>query len=485
MTAGATPPAGKPQGADAAAAGQPGETQAIPTTQSPQYATSGYSETPATQAIPTPHQASAVPLPDAPDAQPHTAAHPTYTAGPGTHQYTTAPLQSAHQPAALAPQQPQQTPPKRGSGFGRGFGLGTGFVLGGGLALTLLHIPLLIGILIIGLLAGSPGADTATGRYPTTLYGEDSAKKTVVALNVSGMILASDDGADIFSTGTYGYQLADHIGELDATNSDGLLLIMETPGGTINGSKAISDAVSDYRERTGNKVYAYVQSLSASGGMMAMAGADEIIVDHGSFVGSIGVIMGPYAQYTDVTGIDGGLLGGGVDAGSITQRNITAGKGKDFGDPFRPNTPEDYEHYQRQITTEYDHFVNHVATHRDLKPAYIRDTLGAYLYTTDEAIRVGLADSKMSRPEAFQYITQAVGGDGPPARIASGTERGLWAEMLSASTFPWTPKANSPWTDGVEPTTANPLSRAEICTNPTLPLAVHGSLAGACGTAGS
>lgn len=335
----------------------------------------------------------------------------------------------------------------------------------------------------MGLLSGTSGSSMAT--YPNTLYGESSAQKTVVALDVSGMILAHDDGADIFSTGTYGYRLADQISELDENNSAGLLLVMNTPGGTINGSKAISDAVSDYRERTGNAVFAYVEGLSASGGMMAMASADEIIVDHGSFVGSIGVIMGPFAQYTDVTGTDGGLLGGGVDAGSVTQRNIVAGKGKDFGDPYRPNNPEDYAHYQRQIDIEYGHFVDHVATHRDLEPSYIRDTLGAYVYTTDEAIRVGLADTKMSRPEAFAHIAKTVGGDGEPARIASGTEPDFWAQLLSATALPLTAQTPSAWTTGTEPTAANPVSRADMCTNPTLPLAVHGDLTRACGTGGS
>ena len=65
-------------------------------------------------------------------------------------------------------------------------------------------------------------------------------------------------------------------------------------------------------DATGKPVVAYVSGISASGGMYAMAGADEIYADHGTLIGSIGVIFGPFVTYNDVRAIDGGILGGGV-----------------------------------------------------------------------------------------------------------------------------------------------------------------------------
>ena len=76
-----------------------------------------------------------------------------------------------------------------------------------------------------------------------------------------------------------------------------------------------------------------------------MAGADQIVADHGSLVGSIGVVMGPFQRFRDVTGIPGSLLEPGVTTeGGVTEEYLTRGRGKDFGNPFREMTDEEWMH---------------------------------------------------------------------------------------------------------------------------------------------
>ena len=50
----------------------------------------------------------------------------------------------------------------------------------------------------------------------------------------------------------------------------------------------------------------HVQGMSASGGVYSTAPADVIYADHGSIIGSIGVIYGPFEHYDGVVATSGG-----------------------------------------------------------------------------------------------------------------------------------------------------------------------------------
>ena len=156
------------------------------------------------------------------------------------------------------------------------------------------------------------------------------------------MILADSGDGSTLTGGTYGYEIASQLDALKSEDAAGLLLLVNTPGGSINGSKAMADAIERYQQRTGKKVVVHVQGMSASGGMYAMAGADEIIADYGSLIGSIGVIFGPFEQYKDVKATTGTLFTEGyVTTGGIEYGYLTEGKDKDFGNPFREMRAEE------------------------------------------------------------------------------------------------------------------------------------------------
>ena len=232
-------------------------------------------------------------------------------------------------PRAAAPEKP----------FARGFGIGIGAAFGVGVVTMAL---LLVSLLGMGLVAraASSGRPDFSSAYQH-IWGPTNASNTMLALNISGAIDGAGNGS-MFTTGTYGYEIAEQLDALEADDYSGVLLLMDTPGGSIYGARAIADAVIRYQERTGRKVVAYVQSMAASGGMYAMAPADLIISDYGTLVGSIGVIFGPFDRYREVTGLTGNILTSGVETqGGITREYLTRGTGKDFGNPFRDMTDEE------------------------------------------------------------------------------------------------------------------------------------------------
>lgn len=288
-------------------------------------------------------------------------------------------------------------------------------------AITLLIILgigfVLIPILLIGALFAAGGGEV-DGPGRGLVVGEPGADISLVAVPVRGVILGEDTsgGGSLFSPVdvTYGYTVAEELAELAEDDSvDGVILEVDSPGGTIFGSRAIADAVTAYQEATDNPVIAYVSGISASGGVYSMAGADAIYADHGTLIGSIGVIFGPFTTYDDVRAIDGGLLGGGVTTeGGIDVEFLTAGRSKDFGNPYRPMTDEERAVLQEGLDDAYADFVNHVSEGRDIPAADIEKELGALIFGEQQAVANGLIDGIANRDATYALAAEAAGLSG-------------------------------------------------------------------------
>ncbi|MFK7918789.1 MAG: S49 family peptidase [Ilumatobacter sp.] len=265
--------------------------------------------------------------------------------------------------------------------------------------------------------SGASGSATDDGPISSTEHidGVEGADNVILVVDVEGVILADAGGA-----GPFGGLLAggDDIKEqleaaADDSDVDAVILRLNTPGGSVVGSELISDGVAAV-QAAGKPVVAHVTEISASGGMWAMAPADRIVASNGSLIGSIGVILGPLSRYTDVVAVDGGLLGSGVETtGGIDQFFITAGTGKDAGNPFRDLTTSEQEMFQALVDGSYDDFVDHVATNRSLDPSTITDELGAGVFTASDAVENGLVDEtgNFDRAQAVAAELAGIVGD--------------------------------------------------------------------------
>ncbi|MEM7272905.1 MAG: S49 family peptidase [Actinomycetota bacterium] len=351
------------------------------------------------------------------------------------------------------------------------------------LGFGLLVIPFLfIGLIgALGAAAGGGVEDPNAGR--TLIAGDDGADVTLVAIPIRGLILGEDQGGGggLFAATdvTYGYTVQEELEELaDDDSVDGIILELDTPGGTIFGSRAIADGVAAYREATGKPVIAYVSGISASGGVYAMAGADAIYADYGTLIGSIGVIFGPFTTYDDVRAIDGGILGGGVTTeGGITQEFLTAGRSKDFGNPYRPITDEERAVLQEGLDDAYADFVAHVAAGRpDLTEAEIEKDLGALIFGEQQAVSNGLIDGVANRSNGFELAAEAAGlQDGQTwavERLDSGTPGFL--DLLAARA------AGTAGTDEADAPAITPLRIEPLCLGTGTILAYHGDPAVLC-----
>jgi len=242
--------------------------------------------------------------------------------------------------------------------------------------------------------------------------GDEDSENKLLTVPVSGIILGSapeeDFGFGLSDFLTYGYDIVDTLEDAAKDESiKGIFMPFRTPGGTIFGSQAISRAIKKYREDTGNPVVVYIEGMSASGGVMAMVAANSIYADYGSLIGSIGVLGPSLTYFNKPIATDGGLFGGGiVTKGGIERTAITAGRGKDLGNPFRKPSEEEVANLKAGVNNEYENFVNHVATNRNMEPELIRNEMGAQIFDNRTAQAYGLIDGTQYRSEAISSLVK-------------------------------------------------------------------------------
>lgn len=242
--------------------------------------------------------------------------------------------------------------------------------------------------------------------------GDRKSENLLLVLDIEGPIMGStfqEIGSPMDWMGvTYGYDIQEILKNAEEDKAvKGVFLHMRTPGGTIYGSMAIYDGIKAYQKASGNPALVYIEGLSASGGVMAMVGADAVYADRGSMVGSIGVVGGTLIYFDRPTATDGGLFGGGiVTEGGIEHTTISAGKGKDLGNPFRRPTPEEIESLQTMVENEYDAFVRHVAMNRDIEESVIREKMGAHVFDNKTAEEFGLIDGTLNKNESTAKLAE-------------------------------------------------------------------------------
>ncbi|MCC7303815.1 signal peptide peptidase SppA [bacterium] len=301
-------------------------------------------------------------------------------------------------------------------------------------------------LLLIDSSEASKNANSDELTY-TFVGGKKSSDNKLLAIYIDQPILtASQDYSDnLFSTlfsdqYIYGYHIKDEL--MKATEDEkikGVLLIINSPGGTVVGARAISDGVDYFSKQTGKPVYAYVQDLAASGSYWAAAAADKIYAEQGSLIGSIGVIMGPFEYYDKLVTLDG--VGA---ANGITITYITGGKYKDLGNPTRKISDEEMKVLQEGIDSEYTVFVDHVSEKRNIPTPVIRENIKALVYGAQKAKSFGLIDEIGTREIVLEALSDKAGIGDDYQLVKFGTNTTLFGSIFASLKHGTTQKTEAP-----------------------------------------
>ncbi len=188
---------------------------------------------------------------------------------------------------------------------------------------------------------------------------------------------------------------------LDAAFKDsktkGVILRINSPGGSPVQAGQIYDEIKRLRAKYPKiPLYVVVDDMCASGGYYVAAAADKIYVNKASIVGSIGVLM------------DGFGFTGAMDKLGIQRRLLTAGKNKDFLDPFSPEVPAQVAYAKQMLQQIHQQFIAAVEAGRGSRLKL--DTPGLFsglMWTGQDALKIGLADGYGSVDSVARNVIHA------------------------------------------------------------------------------
>jgi protease-4 len=187
----------------------------------------------------------------------------------------------------------------------------------------------------------------------------------------------------------FGYKIKKLIDKASLdSNIKGIVLTINSPGGTIPGAQAIAKSIKNYQKTTNQPVFAHIYDICASGAYWIASTCDYIVAENGSLVGNIGVIAGPFVYYDKVLEDGTGI----VTQNGVDFTMLTAGEHKDVGSPFRKITKEELRFLQSDIDFNYDLFVQTVSSNRNLEKSFVKSTIKAMIYGSNQAQRLGLID---------------------------------------------------------------------------------------------
>lgn len=163
--------------------------------------------------------------------------------------------------------------------------------------------------------------------------------------------------------------------------STGVILDINSGGGTPVQAAIIHDAILENKNRYHKKVVAVGEDMMASGAYYVAVAADRIYVNPNSITGSIGVILKDF-------GFPGLLSKLGIE-----RRVYTSGANKDRLDPFLPQTPEDVQKIRGIIHDIHDNFRAAVMAGRQKKLTGSPDVIfSGDFWAGDAAVKLGLVD---------------------------------------------------------------------------------------------
>jgi protease-4 len=198
----------------------------------------------------------------------------------------------------------------------------------------------------------------------------------------------------------------------------GVILSIDSPGGTTVGGEAIFEEVR--RLAADKPVVAEVGTLAASAAYMVASAADHIVARKTSIVGSIGVLL----EYPDVTGL--------MDKLGIKLEAIKSSPLKAEPSPFSPASDEARAMVRKLIMDSYDWFVGLVAERRALPRDKVLALADGSIFTGRQAVANKLVDEVGGEREAIAWLAKkGVNADLPVIEWKRRSSEGGW--LLSSA----------------------------------------------------
>lgn len=185
----------------------------------------------------------------------------------------------------------------------------------------------------------------------------------------------------------------------------GIVLEIESPGGTVGASQALYREIRELRDEDDRPLVAWIGDVGASGGYYVALAADSVYALPGSITGSIGVIM----QFPDTREL--------LRKAGVSVEIVRSGDRKGAGSVFRELSEADREVFQALVDDAYGQFLDAVIANRGLDPDSARTLADGSVYSGERAARLGLVDGLATRSEAIERAGRMAGLGPSPATV--------------------------------------------------------------------
>ena len=170
----------------------------------------------------------------------------------------------------------------------------------------------------------------------------------------------------------------------------GVILRIDSPGGTTAGSEAVYEAV---RKVSAVKpIVAVMDTVAASGGYITAIAADRIVARGNTITGSIGVIF----SFPEVSKL--------LDTLGIKMEELKSGELKAEPSPYKPVSDKVRAVSMEMVRDGYDWFTGLVAERRGLDIVRVRELADGRVYTGRQAIAVKLIDALGGEEVAVTWL---------------------------------------------------------------------------------
>lgn len=229
----------------------------------------------------------------------------------------------------------------------------------------------------------SPVQDTGPARPVSVGSAEPAtAGPKIAVVDVDGLLVNQD------FTGPYSMgdnPVASFREKLDAIEADpqvkGVIVRINTPGGSVTASDIMWRDLSAFRERTGRPVIACLLDVGAGGGYYLATAADRIVAAPTSITGGIGVILNLYNLRDAMAYFN--VVGQAIKAGPLI----------DAGSPVTSLNPEARKILQSMADEFHGRFRQLVQSRRPKLDAADLTNFDGRVFTSSQAIERGLIDS--------------------------------------------------------------------------------------------
>ena len=220
---------------------------------------------------------------------------------------------------------------------------------------------------------------------------KERAKDKIAIIYAEGPITYLEtSGGDIVITPE---NISQKLSELNKiSNLKGVVLRVNSPGGSALGAEMIYKALSDIQV----PIYVSMGSTAASGGYYISMSGDKIFADKSTITGSIGVV-------SILPKVNKGAEKYGVNSSSINK-----GKYSDVYDPFTPLDDDSRNKITQSMTETYKEFKSRVTTNRKISDAKLETLAQGRIWLGEEAKSNGLVDEIGSLDDTIKALAKTL-----------------------------------------------------------------------------